>query len=504
MHEFPQKIEPSSARDPETLNVNTRRTASTLRVLNEHNLAEGALVVDDLEDWCVTSFAVTRLQVDPGIDVPGGKGTYWPRNLGLGNPALEVQGSTSWQVVSSSSITTGEDSLLVVGWAQFACGAGTDGDESPWAFPTRAQFALAVDGTVLENTITGTEDEHPAPYELYHTDHTFKDYKAWDSRHVEWLPDANGIGKSCGFVRLMYSIPVAAGGHDVRIVARRLTQGLHQENLPTALTTSDVATWIRRDKNYSDLSANKLWIFNRGVAAVRVGGWQTAEDCPESDPSIPEFEDQDTLDEASLTVGNLERGAVIYDHFSGTLTDNVDDAALDTPHAVSVPYTTFGAPIGEKVLDVSRGGAGFDVSDLKGWVLILADVEVRLLEAPSIAGGSELPGWYAAVGRLVLESGGLDYNLDGSEAFLTGDVIKSADRAGIVTYPRGYEVVGGTIQDTWDSLPLVWVGSPSDLPVQTFDKVKVKVSVWNLENGSTDPVDAVVEARRLSIFRSLR
>lgn len=518
MHDFPPaSIAPNGAQAPETLNAPWRALAQKMKHLNEQDLQENLIVdVDHIHVKAVSDVEADRHVVDPYL-LTGFGGHYVPQPL---DPdCVEVQDTIGWQGIAETTISTGEDVLWCVGQVAYFCSAQ---DVMQSVYPARVQFALEVDGTVFTESITGHSNTNvTAPYELYATDHTDKDYSEWDSRHVERLPDAVGLSGASKSVRVVWSVPVTEGTHTVRLVARRITR-VYTPSL-TKLNGSDAE--IRRDVmvNATTLSLDNVFVTNRSLAVVRVGGWQGTVGLPEAEFAPEDYQDQDIVTENSLTTnriiqaenalngikpGNVQRGALRHEHLPSITSDAHQETEISLATWMPV-FDGFENTTGTHALINDNGGSGFDWSDGEGWCCIMADLDIHdLYETTQPASKEDKPGCFFVLGKLALSDGTSTYVLPGTEMYLSNDVfaydnIDEASGAGSLPYTSKDERFRGAMGTMHDNLSLTWVGKVTDLPIQTFQEAYVLVTTHNGISGDGD-VEVTVKRRNLSIFRCRR
>jgi len=517
LHEFPPaKIAPTGAQAPEVLNAPWRFLAQKIGRLGEQDLQ--ADLVPDVEHIhlkAVSDVEADRHVVDPYL-LTGFGGHYVPQPL---DPdCIEVQDTIGWQGISEVQITTGEDVLWCVGQVAYFCAAQ---DLMQSVYPARVQFAIEVDGTVFTESITGHSNTNiTAPYELYDTDHTDKDYSEWDSRHVERLPDAVGLSGASKSVRVVWSVPVTEGTHTVRLVARRVSR-VYNPSL-TKLEGRDAE--IRRDVmvNATTLSLDNVFVTNRSIVAVRVGGWQGTAGLPEAEFAPDDYVDQDIVTENSLTTnriikaeqalngvkpGNIQRGALRHEHLPSITADAFQETDITLATWMPV-FAAFEDTTGTHALINDNDGAGFDWSDGEGWCCIMADLDVHDLYSNGQPSGDGKPGTYLFLGKLALSDGTTTTVIPGTEMYLSNDVfafdnIDSSSGSGSLPYTSKDDRFRGDMGTMHDNLSLTWVGKVSDLPIQTFQEAYVLVTTHNGASGAGD-VEVTVKRRNLSIFRCRR
>ena len=519
-HEFPYRIYAASARDQELINAPWRFLAGKLGNLNEQDLAEDIVAaVADIKVKAISDVAVTRHISDPKFTLLGGH--YFPHPSGTDQ--LELEDTVGWQAVATTTISTGEDVLWLVGWANYYVYTN---DAQHTVFPARVQFALEVDGSVQEDTVTGQENVFQSvPYELTNTDHLYKGYEEWDSRHVERLADASGMGPPARCVRLVWSVPVVEGSHTVRLVVRRCPQVYNVPNNDASGSLQGADVEHRRDGNTIDHRSQFLVCNNRFVAAVRCGGWQGSESLSSSSFSPTDLEDQDVLTATRLDTqrivaaedalnnlleGDVSRGAVRHEHMNVSIVEDASESSDTATISTAIPYSGFENTAGATIRVNDNGGAGFDWSDDEGWCCIMADLEVEDLTSLSAEAAANLnkPGSYFVLGKLSLYDGAVHHIIPCTEGYMSNEVysLMSYDAPGGGTTPPYITNDGrfqGKVEPMKENMSLCWVGLVADLPIQVFDNVQVKATTWNATSGLAD-AEVTFRRRNISIFRVRR
>lgn len=373
------------------------------------------------------------------------------------------------------TLSTGEDRIFVVAHVQYAAwmadGTGANAKLSPSASnPLRIQFAIRVDGAVIEETITGAALWPDPPPQAFYRVEPESATTEYDFRQVRYVQNAVGLSPALHPVRLTWAMPVMEGEHTVEIVARRIPQsdGKTEEN-------GDGAT---------------VQALNRQIHVFRIKGHSKG-DGNAPTLSVNALEDGDTLGVANLltnrfyavrdeindlTGASLERGALRHEHLASVVAGA--DVKAITPNAavpVGGTYPGFGTNSAEwqvvndgagANLEITNGGAGWDVSTGDGYLVAMANVQVHRINwtAPST-------------------------NVRGIGCF----VLAYTDQAGTRRIPQGVEVyVNGhhpdasglfnDIRPIEDDVPLVFILPFSVLRatgVTSISKIEVVASKWD-------------------------
>jgi hypothetical protein len=259
--------------------------------INQHNLASSLNPAVQPNAYYKVHYA--KQSYDAGF------GTYTSPYL---NPELDASGTCdiltndgSWMTLTSIQldVTTGNSVLWIVAQLQQLWAAWqnpTSSSTNPFGSgnPAKTQFALLVNGNLIETTLTGLPDpfdqcvvpEHPKYWR------TLANVDNRPGPRLELKVDASGIGPEIVPVRLSAVVPVPAGSTTVRVVARRL--GLSHE----AYGGYDDDDWVG--------------VGNRQLMALElpvVAATATAFD----DLSVEAFQPEDDLSQQTLGTERIDR-----------------------------------------------------------------------------------------------------------------------------------------------------------------------------------------------------
>lgn len=362
--------------------------------INEQDIKSGAfdiakVYVDD-GTWSYDKGAYTNKWLSAGTRNPDFGAAVSPASPeGWFSTSTMVGDSIAWQPILSLgvAITTGEDVLWIVGMTQYAVfkGTGTSlvNPRAPSEDETRVQFAIRIDGTVISETVTGSNIcPDPSNQMIYKGTSVSNNY---DYRHVRNVQNTEGIGGAAKPVRLTYSVPVVEGDHLVEIVARRLPQSSGDlDNEP-----GGGAPGI----------GSEVCIYNRQLFVLACNAYGDTVSTM-SGSSVKSFDENEVLSQASLfnnrlsVVANrmntiqsqsLERGALRRTHLpqaastydSKSIDDNdpktytqVYEEYNDDTHWETV-QTGFGT-----LLRIDNSGAGWNLTTNSGWMIIMANVHL--------------------------------------------------------------------------------------------------------------------------------
>lgn len=277
-------------------------------------------------------------RINPGWGTPD---NYSNPNSGIGTISV-LANAPSWQTIDDMSMTimTGNSKLWLIAQLQYIWDGWTpEGGHTnsypptlaavfsiaAWGrFPSRVQFALRVDGQIVEGTTTGLdypEEKMLQPYKTLQERTSGADVASSATPLVTPGPGHDGeencgaLSPECHSLRLGAFHSVSAGTHTIEVVYRRL-----------ALTTPD-------DFQSQYTPSNKFYVANRQLLAV---------DYPVVPPataatavaSTPAYESEDIVGQSSLgadrvnvvrakfndvTEGALKRGALNNNHLKSQI-----------------------------------------------------------------------------------------------------------------------------------------------------------------------------------------
>lgn len=132
-----------------------------------------------------------------------------------------------WHTVDDMSVTmtTGVSSLWIIAWIQYSWHTWPHG--SPLYLQAGVQFALAVDGRVIDATITGKKEGHERTWV------PGRPTEPWNDATPTAFPGPGvlkpgqtpgGMGPHHAAVRVGCSHPVSPGSHTIQLVARRASR----------------------------------------------------------------------------------------------------------------------------------------------------------------------------------------------------------------------------------------------------------------------------------------
>ena len=165
---------------------------------------------------------VTR-SVAPGY----AHGATHPQVAGGGPDAVfTLINDRGWHTVTDMelTLTTGVASLWIIGWVQYSRHTWPFSTVNDTHFQSNVQFAISVDGQIVEATITGKRESYERNWLPGRAD------PQWNNATPTAFPGPGivqpgdtpaGMGPHFAAVRLGCAHPVAPGSHTIRILARR-------------------------------------------------------------------------------------------------------------------------------------------------------------------------------------------------------------------------------------------------------------------------------------------
>lgn len=391
----PRAFKPEEIVDPAWLDKTYQPIAEKIYGrINEQDIDGGpfplAKVYQANGTWSYDKGAYTNKWLTAGTQDPGfGAGVSAASPNGWFLNGTQVDYSIAWQTISSMqvAVTTGEDVLWIVGMTQYAtfkgAGASLASPTAPSEDEARVQFAIRVDGAVINETVTGSSIfPDPSNQMLYKGTAVSNNY---DYRHVRHVQNCEGIGGAAKPVRLTYAVPVSEGDHLVEIVVRRLPQGDgNLDNEPSA-GQPGIGSEVR--------------LYNKQLFVLACNAY--GDTVPTmSASSVNAFAENETLSQASLFTNRLsvvasrmnalpsqsiERGALRRAHLPRAV-ETFDFLAIsdNDPKTYTQVYDRFNdnsdwdtVQTGSgTLLRIDNGGVGWNLSSHLGWMIIMANVQL--------------------------------------------------------------------------------------------------------------------------------
>lgn len=393
--------------------------------LNEHNVRSNDLVTTTrFAPAFLYDFHFASVEVDGHIETNAVNLDYPDA---VDPDAFKIDDSGAWQSVSDIAVsyTTGEH----VAWCISGFYYGIM-FSSPYGFnaggsagtKARVQFAIRVNGTVIYETVTGTErPDDPAPRTMRPAvpipTATAADFKSID---YEIIRGAGAMSWPVKAVRLQCNIKLPAGANTVELVARRVLN----DDPPLAVLTP---------------AAPEVYVYNRRMLVVeqKLGGNDAQADAPVSatypvDGTAFNAANTNTSQlqpivtaANDLTADAIIRGGLRREHMTRTQTRQLKEARITAGSTTAKEYPGFlndgvvGASPNWNVVDDGAGtnlhvklndGSGFwNFTTNPAFVLILGNVALsQITTAVTVTGANieRLPCHYAVLGAGLTYSGG--------------------------------------------------------------------------------------------------
>lgn len=403
---FPKRqLQSGDVLDPQSFNEDFIPTAERLGGnLNEHNFGATSLRANATVG---TNAYYIPHYVTTSSDIGFGATPFTFPAAGAAN-SHRVSNDGDWDVLTDMvlTFTTNVAGCWILGWLQYGWlgfnGLSQHAYNSTDTLPTNVQFALRVDGRVLEWTVTGQRDTHHG---------SFLTAKATPERGAGTrLPGPTvptnyeqtaGCGPEILPVRIRANIDLMPGEHTIEIVARRIPRT--GPNLTASL------------RQYADGDA--VVVYNRKLFALEITAQPPSSATTAfTDISVFSTTAEDTLSTAALetnrtlaiqsaynavATGNCGRGCFNHNHLPNALLDSASDTQNNVPANTTDDYpgyntSTFAParlantgwwPVDDGAATPLRtdqnGHAGFDLTQ-SCWILILANVELN-----DVVGGDE-------------------------------------------------------------------------------------------------------------------
>ncbi len=507
----PKRFRDGEPVDPDAFNQVFQETATKLAArLNEHDIDAATLKAEPVAvaDGAYYAAHYVAKASDPNL-TRGGGAFYAEPDSTAGDDVAVISEQGQWQSLldqngtdkMSLTMTTGEDTLVIIGQAQhfawYGADANLDDDATPsFNTPLRIQYALKVDDLVIDYTVTGAFFfPDPPPQEWYRAEN-IPSVADFDYRHVFYIQDTIGTNNAVMPVALFYSVPVIAGSHTVEMC----TRGLPSLKYKTAEEGDGVT----------------IQAFNRQMLVLRIrGGAAYAGGVP--DTTVPAVDDGDTLTLSNVFINgqyaikntlntvqpkNIERGALRNEHLPSLvygpktkiLTDASPTAIVDSVYpgygTDGAGWVTVTGALGN--LEVTGPTTGeWDLAANPGLFVVIVNVQVPYIKWAAAWGGSFTD--LRALGILAIATtttAGTRTVHGISEAYVNAH------------NPDPYTTAGvDAMHNIEVDVPLMLVIDSDDLAGAALHiaKVEVLVSTWNGVDG-TAAVDVKTQRGGLCAF----
>jgi hypothetical protein len=482
-HTFPPRaFRPAEVADPDALNEVLQDAAAKLGGrLNEHDVSSevlGKLDISSTEAYYDGKQILRK--VAPNWNVAAG---FYATIGGAGpDVAATIKEDANWQAIVDDSGTaalsldqtcSGGDTLVVFALCQHV---GWNGSDTTTAAkisrPLMLQYAVRLDGVVVDETITGAKLwPDPPPQEWYRATPTGG--AEYDYRHVLRVQNTYGVSSAVHATRLFHSFPVAAGTRTVDVAIRMLPMSDYNAVVVSTVQVLNRRLFVLRIKGQDPGSGDAP---NVNVAAFDDGHVLTAADLAANSFNVL----RDNVN--NVANANLERGVFRHEHLD-TLVFGMK-VKLATPGAPTAAITSVYPGYGSTAAGwtaVDAGGGTFfrldntwDFSATPGVFVVLANVQVRNVKW---TGGSAPSSNIQAIGILCLR--------------ITNSVGTVTVLGETEVCVNGHNFTNDAAADSdpiEDDLPLMWVVDTTTLsaPNKHIARVEVVGAVWDGAAGTAN------------------
>lgn len=477
-HTFPpRKHRAKEVADPDVLNEAFQDIAAKLAGhINEHDISSDK---SGLAPAANAYYAGHQTVKDSSPNWFNAAGFYASINGEAGHDATAtIADATGWQSIQddggsdvmSTTMTCGDgDILCVFAQLQYCAWSGTD-TTVPASIdaPIKMQYAIRVDGSVIDESITGAAIyPDPPPQEWYRASPTSGD--EFDYRHQQYIQNTIGLSPAVCPARLLYCVPVTSGSHVAEVVARRLPMSDYK------IDTATVGTTVQ--------------VFNRRIFTLRLKGMSPHTGNAPS-VSIDALEDGEVLAATDITTngftvlqtainalgdGYLERGALRNEHLPSVV------------YGAKVKFITPGSPTGAITglypgygtnsagwtvvtdagdnVEVTGPTAGeWRLDTYPGVLIVLANVQVAYVKGTTDPGQIGMIGCFAI---RITNSAGTVSVIGGSEVYVNSHNFNN-------------EATNAPVNIEMD-VPLMWAVDSTTLSAanRRIAKIELVASTWN-------------------------
>jgi hypothetical protein len=404
------------------------------------------------------------------------------------NDVSIVAYSQAWQTIDDLTYTieTGEDILWIVAQLTYAAWKGgisglvLDFPNNATEDPVRVQFALRVNGSVVNETITGSY--------IFPDPSMQMTYKAkaktgnFDYRHVRYVQNTEGCGNAARPVRLTFAVPVVEGQNTVDVVVRRMPQsdGLVDNNVNSDPDTNRLGSTVG--------------IYNRQLFVLKCNAWGGGTLTNPSSGIVNIQEAQvlsnqslyiDRLDVIenrinSIVLGNTERGALRSEVLPAAATQVDTKNISTTDFSYTTQYFEYGSntvwdivrDAAGNLLVLNNGGAGWNLATRKGWLVVMANVALKHVTRTGATGGVRSQAM--ACFTIRMKTAAAVFNIDRCEVYSTNDNF-------FVSYNRSIAVGDKVnVNFCYDDIPL-FLAIPTDtlagiIGSNTIERIEICVN----------------------------
>ena len=516
-YEFPPKrLHNTDVPDPAPLTKNLQPAARRLSELRAHNIDAS----DFKANGVIARSAYWKHFYGKATTGPGLSGAdKIPTQAGVSSPdaKVDIPPDFSWHTVVATSAAVdcrAGDKL----WINAGCvwsSEGYTGASTPLPYPPCGfykgllQFALRINGVIIEETITGKGNLAEGPVQAWRQ----PDTEVLGNTVFTALTNKGGVGlpkytikvyhqtntttlNRPGPVKVYWVLEVPDGSHTVELVARRIANQRHQRFVlhPRHAWTSEAAG--------DDLKTGWVSVYNRQISVLKLrqGGPNLGSDVV----SIGAFDDGDVLSATELLTNRLEpmrvqandlaaaalRGpALIRSHLP---TGIIATEQLLTTSFAGTPFTNvwpgyatadFAPTPGWQTLTeliANNGGAGWNAAANECTIHLHANIEVSLIEEGT--GGYGGPASNVAENRiwallcLYERQGGTYTPIKVSEVFIPSCIADFSSGLGFPAIGLGYAKKYGELRR---DAPLMAVLEHPTASGPTYTEFGVAIAIYS-------------------------
>ena len=425
----------------------------------------------------------------------------WLTTAPSGSAIAQVYDGVDWQRVLDTAstnpvevtFTSGDDTIIIFAQMQHAGYKYGDAAEAPsFGDPLRIQYALRVDGILLDDTVTGAFLFPDPPPQQWYRATAASSTANFDYRHIQYIQNTVGINSATHGNRLIRAVPVSAGSHTVEVVARRVPRNNYKID--------------------NDGEGLEVYTYNRRLFVLRIKG-QSAYTGGVPDVSVAAVEDGQVLTLGNIFTNSIESlrttvNALDTQHIERSALRNEHlptqvygaDAEVITPAssvAVTTVYPGWGVDgAGWTTANNGAGGnleitgpvGGWRLDQNPGTLVVLANLQIWKVSWTTTTSVTAEDGRCLALVCLAFT------NHLGTRTVVgqTEVTVNGHNPNPVVT---GMEPIG-------DDLPLMWVVDSSTLSAddKRITKIEVLVSGYDAANSNTDSVEVRTQRGMISAF----
>jgi hypothetical protein len=511
-HTFPpRRIRDGEPVDPDVFNETFQDIAGKLNGrLNEHDIDAATLKssVAVASDAYYAIHAVTKAS-DPDLEnVAPAAEWLFAGETPTGDPKAVIDDNPAWESLvddgstSELSVTfdSSDDTIIIFAQAQHFAWVRDEPESVPEPSTTaRIQYALRVDGVVLEDTTTGAFFVPDPPPMQWYRARRVENFAAptvqWDSdwRHILHMQNTVGVNNPANATRLIRATDLQDGSHTVSLVARRIPRSDYRVDEDGTGVT--VATYNRR---LFVLRIKGRGPYAGGTPALSINAVDDGETVTLGSVFTNSLEAARTATNA-LTTANVARGALRNEHLPslvyGADIDYIQPASSVPQNPGAYPgygvddpaWITVNDGVGG-TLDINGpvGGWRFDLNP--GTFIVLANVQVWRIQYVGVVPDAEDVSACAVFTLAFTNSVGTRTLIGSTEVVINAHNPSPTSGADI------HEPIGADV-------PLMWMVDTTTLSAanKRINKVEVLVSYWD-GSGNADTIEVNTQRGSIHAF----